>query len=131
VIHIASGISGLMSSIVVGNRAGFNDGKDPLKFEPHNILFTYVGLCMLWVGWLGFNGGSAMGANPRAAYAVLCTIVSPCLLLLFLPSVKGESHFSPPYLLLCSPNVRSQPLHRVALGFWSRHISVASPLSLA
>lgn len=53
VVHISSGIAGLMSSIVVGNRNGF--GVD--KFPPHNILYSMTGAALLWVGWFGFNAG--------------------------------------------------------------------------
>jgi len=72
VVHISSGIAGLMSTIVVGNRKGF--GVD--KFDPHNTLVTLMGASFLWVGWFGFNGGSAYKANDRAAYALLATQIS-------------------------------------------------------
>ena len=57
--------------LVVGNRRGF--GKE--RFEPHNILITFMGMSMLWVGWFGFNAGSACGANFNAGYAMLATQV--------------------------------------------------------
>eukprot|EP00981_Chlorochromonas_danica_P002297 scaffold440_cov277-Ochromonas_danica.AAC.31 len=69
VVHITSGISGLVIAIYLGPRKGF--GKD--RFDPHNILFTAVGACMLWVGWFGFNAGSALASNDRAAMAMLIT----------------------------------------------------------
>ena len=72
VVHIASGVSGLMSSIVVGNRRGF--GKE--RFEPHNTLLTFMGTCMLWVGWMSFNGGSALAADSRAGGAMLMTHIA-------------------------------------------------------
>ena len=59
--------------IIVGNRVGFGTSKFA---EPHNILVTYMGMSMLWVGWFGFNAGSAYGANARAAFALLATQVS-------------------------------------------------------
>ena len=72
VVHIASGISGLVSTYVVGNRRGF--GKE--RFEPHNILLTFMGTCMLWVGWMSFNGGSALAADSRAGFAMLMTHIA-------------------------------------------------------
>jgi len=74
-VHIASGITGLVSSVVVGNRRGF--GKQ--RFEPHNILLTFMGTCMLWVGWMGFNAGSAISGNfdmNLAGNACLATQIS-------------------------------------------------------
>ena len=72
VVHISSGVSGLVSSIYLGHRKGY--GKD--KFEPHNLLLSFIGMCMLWVGWFGFNAGSAGAANGRAGYAMLVTQIS-------------------------------------------------------
>eukprot|EP01035_Chromulina_nebulosa_P029462 gene29462-39050_t len=70
VIHIASGVSGLVCSIYMGKRTGWRPNKE---FKPHNILFTLTGASMLWVGWFGFNAGSANGANERAGYALMMT----------------------------------------------------------
>ena len=72
VVHICSGASGLATVIVLGNRKGFKTD----KYDPHNILLTYMGMSMLWVGWFGFNAGSAVGANFNAGYAMLATQVS-------------------------------------------------------
>ena len=57
-VHIASGVAGLMSTIVIGNRKA--KGKE--RFEPNNALLTFFGSGLLWVGWYGFNAGSAMAA---------------------------------------------------------------------
>ena len=72
VVHISSGVAGLCSTIIIGNRKGF--GKE--RFEPHNILLAYVGASLLWVGWFGFNAGSAVSANPLAGQAMLNTQVA-------------------------------------------------------
>lgn len=58
VVHIASGVSGFMCTLMLGNRKGL--GKE--RFEPHNTLLTFLGTCLLWVGWYGFNAGSALAA---------------------------------------------------------------------
>jgi len=75
VVHIASGCSGLASVFVIGNRKGF--GKE--RFDPHNILYTVVGVSFLWVGWLGFNGGSWLYADGRAGMACLVTMISAAM----------------------------------------------------
>jgi len=72
VVHIAAGCSGLMSSLVVGQRAGF--GAE--NFQPHNILVSVLGASLLWVGWLGFNGGSAGADLKLGSVAVLNTQVA-------------------------------------------------------
>lgn len=72
VVHISSGVSGLITVLVIGNRKGF--GVD--KFEPHNVLLTFMGMSMLWVGWTGFNGGAAFNAGPQACYSVLNTLIA-------------------------------------------------------
>lgn len=72
VVHIASGVSGLVAAIMLGHRKGFRDE----VFQPHNVMFSVVGVCMLWVGWFGFNAGSAVSASKNAAMAMLVTHIS-------------------------------------------------------
>jgi Amt family ammonium transporter len=72
VVHITAGISALVIALVVGNRKGF-----PSKpMTPHNLTLTVAGAGMLWFGWFGFNGGSALGANGNAGMAMLVTHLS-------------------------------------------------------
>ena len=66
-MEIASGVSGLVSAVVLGHRKGY--GKE--VFEPHNILLTTVGAGMLWAGWFGFNGGSAFTSGIVMNYYCL------------------------------------------------------------
>lgn len=72
VIHLSSGVAGLVFAYMLGPRRGF--GMD--RFDPHNILFSFIGACMLWVGWFGFNAGSAFAANDRAAMAQLSSQIA-------------------------------------------------------
>ena len=72
VVHINAGIAGLVAAIVVGPRVGF--GKEAM--QPHNLTFTLIGACLLWVGWFGFNAGSNLEANGLTAMALLNTIVA-------------------------------------------------------
>ncbi len=72
VVHINSGVAGLVAAIVVGKRVGF--GKDILA--PHNLTYSVVGAALLWVGWFGFNAGSALAADGAAGMAMMVTQVA-------------------------------------------------------
>lgn len=69
VVHINAGVAAIVAAIVLGNRKGF--GSTPMP--PHSLTLTVVGACMLWVGWFGFNGGSALAADGAASMAMLVT----------------------------------------------------------
>jgi Amt family ammonium transporter len=69
VVHISSGVSALVCAIFVGKRIGF--GKDPMP--PHNLTYTCIGTALLWVGWFGFNAGSALSAGTFAVNAFVAT----------------------------------------------------------
>ena len=72
VVHINAGIAGLVIAIMGGKRIGL--GRD--NFAPHNLVLTYIGAMMLWVGWFGFNAGSELAADGIAGYALINTIVA-------------------------------------------------------
>ena len=72
VVHINAGIAGLVAALVVGKRVGY--GKEAMS--PHNMAFTLAGAAMLWVGWFGFNAGSAVAANASAGMAMAVTQIS-------------------------------------------------------
>ncbi len=69
VVHISSGVAGLVAALVLGKRKGY--GTTPMI--PHNIPFVLIGAALLWFGWFGFNGGSAVAANGLAMNAFLVT----------------------------------------------------------
>ncbi len=69
VVHISSGFSALVCAILLGKRLGY--GQEPMP--PHNLTYTFIGATMLWVGWFGFNAGSAGGANAAAVNAFVAT----------------------------------------------------------
>ena len=69
VVHITSGISALVCAIMLGKRKGY--GTEPMK--PHSLVLSFIGACMLWVGWFGFNAGSALGAGALATSAFVAT----------------------------------------------------------
>ena len=72
VVHITAGVAALVAAIVLGPRQEFL--KKPIP--PHNMTMTFIGAAMLWVGWFGFNGGSALSAGGDAAMAILATHIS-------------------------------------------------------
>ena len=72
VVHITAGIAALVLCIVLGPREGYP--RTPMP--PHNLTMTFMGTAMLWVGWFGFNGGSALAADGNAAMAVVVTHIS-------------------------------------------------------
>jgi Amt family ammonium transporter len=69
VVHISAGMSALVAVLIMGKRVGH--GRVPMP--PHNLPFAVIGAAMLWVGWFGFNGGSALGANGLASSAFMAT----------------------------------------------------------
>ncbi|WP_371872596.1 ammonium transporter [Gilvimarinus sp. DA14] len=72
VVHITAGVAALVAALVLGQRDGFQS----VAMPPHNMTMTVTGAGMLWVGWFGFNGGSALAANGDAAMAMLVTHIS-------------------------------------------------------
>ena len=72
VVHINSGVAGLVAAYMLGKRMGL--GRESMA--PHNLTLTVLGASLLWVGWFGFNGGSALGANGSAGYALIVTQVA-------------------------------------------------------
>ncbi len=72
VVHINAGIAGLASCLVLGKRLGY--GKEPMP--PHNLVLTLIGASLLWVGWFGFNAGSAVAADGRAGMAMMATQIA-------------------------------------------------------
>ena len=72
VVHITCGTAAIVAAVTLGSRRGFPDRMTP----PHNMTLTVMGAGMLWVGWFGFNGGSALAANGDAAMAIAVTHIS-------------------------------------------------------
>ena len=72
VVHISSGLTGLLLCLVLGRRRGFG----MVSYRPHNVPFVALGAGLLWFGWFGFNGGSAFAADAVATLAILNTVVA-------------------------------------------------------
>ena len=72
VVHINSGVAGLVAAIVLGKRIGYGEE----NMAPHNLVLSLIGASMLWVGWFGFNAGSALAANGTAGMAMAVTQIA-------------------------------------------------------
>ncbi len=72
VVHINAGIAGLVTCIVIGRRSGYGSE----NMAPHNLTLSLIGASLLWVGWFGFNAGSAVSAGPRAGMAMTVTQIA-------------------------------------------------------
>ena len=129
VVHITAGYSALAFAIVIGARKGFGNR----TFEPHNIPYSVLGASLLWVGWFGFNGGSALGANGIAVNAILTTNTAAAsaglvwMLLSWLdnkPSVLGIITGAVVGLVAITPAAGYvTPLSAIAIG------AIAAPIS--
>ena len=69
VVHITSGVSALVTALYLGKRLGYPHE----SMKPHNLVISFIGACLLWVGWFGFNAGSALGASALATSAFVAT----------------------------------------------------------
>jgi Amt family ammonium transporter len=72
VVHISSGVSGLVLCIIIGKRQGYEN----TSYRMHNVPFVALGMALLWFGWFGFNAGSALAANSLAAHAFMTTALA-------------------------------------------------------
>ena len=91
VVHVTCGVAALVSAIMIGPRKGFPHTPLP----PHNRSMVVIGAAMLWVGWFGFNAGSAVAANGDAAMAMLVTHISAAVAALVWMSVEWIKHGKP------------------------------------
>ena len=91
VVHVNAGIAGLTAALVIGRRHGYPAAATP----PHNVPFALVGAALLWVGWFGFNAGSALAANGTAGMAVLVTQVATAAAALTWMSFEWALHGKP------------------------------------
>ncbi|MFT4560373.1 MAG: Amt family ammonium transporter [Gammaproteobacteria bacterium] len=94
VVHINAGVAAIVAAVVLGNRKGFPTTAMP----PHNMTLTVMGASMLWVGWFGFNAGSAVAANGDAGMAMLVTHISAAAGSLAWIAVEWIKHGKPSVL---------------------------------
>ena len=113
VVHVNAGVAGLVCAYALGRRRGY--GREP--FEPYNLAFTMAGASLLWVGWFGFNAGSAVAADGRAGLAMLVTHVAAAAGAASWMIAEWTVRRSPSLLGLCSGLVAGLVAITPAAGF--------------
>jgi len=113
VVHISSGVSALVCAILIGKRIGF--GTEPMP--PHNLTYTAIGATMLWVGWFGFNAGSALAANGLASSAFCATHFAAAAAALTWAGIEWTVRGKPTVLGACSGAVAGLVCITPAAGF--------------
>jgi len=120
VVHMSSGWSALILCLIVGKRTGF--GKR--AFMPHSLVLTVVGTGMLWVGWYGFNAGSAVAADGIAANAFVATTLAAAIGGAVWPTLEWVTRGKPTVLGFCSGVVAGLVVITPAAGFVSASSAV-------
>src|SRR5664280_792162 len=115
VVHMTSGWSALILCLILGKRMGF--GKDPMP--PHSMVLCMVGTGMLWVGWYGFNAGSAVAADGIAANAFTATTLATAVACIVWPALEWSMRGKPTVLGFCSGVVAGLVVITPAAGFVS------------
>src|SRR6188768_1207636 len=113
VVHMSSGWSALVLALIVGKRKGF--GKE--NFAPHSMVLTMIGTGMLWVGWYGFNAGSAVAADGVASQAFLTTTLATAVACAAWPAAEWISRGKPSVLGFCSGAVGGLVVITPCAGF--------------
>ncbi|MBI5322680.1 ammonium transporter [Bradyrhizobium sp.] len=113
VVHLSAGIGGLVAAKVLGNRHGY--GSENLA--PYDLSLAIIGTGMLWVGWFGFNGGSALTASPRAVMAITATHLSACAGALTWAALEWSTRRKPSVLGMISGAVAGLGTITPASGF--------------
>jgi ammonium transporter, Amt family len=113
VVHINSGIAGLVAAIVLGRRKGYGTE----NMAPHNLVYTATGAALLWVGWFGFNGGSAGAASDSAAMAILVTQICAAAAALAWMFAEWVTHGKPSVLGIASGAIAGLVVITPASGF--------------
>ena len=113
VVHISSGISALVCALVMGARLGYGHNHMP----PHNLTYTVIGAALLWVGWFGFNAGSALNASGLAASAFAATHFAAAAGAVSWPVMEWITRGKPTVLGACSGAVAGLVCITPAAGF--------------
>lgn len=113
VVHLISGLTALLCAVLMGKRLGF--GQEPMP--PHNLTYTTIGAALLWVGWFGFNAGSAVGASPLAVSAFVATHLAAAAGVLAWSGAEWLQRGKPSILGACSGAVAGLVCITPAAGF--------------
>ena len=113
VVHINAGVAAIVAAVILGKRKGFPESPMP----PHNLTMTVTGASMLWVGWFGFNAGSAVAANNDAGMAMLATHISAAAGSLAWMAIEWMKHGKPSVLGIVTGMVAGLGTITPASGF--------------
>jgi ammonium transporter, Amt family len=113
VVHVTAGVAALVACVVIGPRRGYPD----TQMLPHNMTMCVTGTGMLWVGWYGFNGGSALAASSNAAMAIAVTQISAATAALTWMCIEWTRHGKPSVLGLATGAVAGLAAVTPASGF--------------
>jgi len=113
VVHINCGIAGLVTALVIGRRLGYGSE----NMAPHNLTLSVIGASLLWVGWFGFNAGSALAADGRAGMAITVTQIATAAAALAWMFAEWPSHGKPSVLGILSGAVAGLVAITPASGF--------------
>jgi Amt family ammonium transporter len=113
VVHINAGVAGLVAALVIGNRMGYGR----LPFPPNNLVYSVIGASLLWVGWFGFNAGSAVAADFRAGMAMAVTQIATAAAALAWMAVEWALKGKPSVLGIASGAVAGLVAITPASGF--------------
>ena len=113
VVHINAGIAGLVAAIFLGRRYGYGSE----NMAPHNLVYSVIGASLLWVGWFGFNAGSAVGANTSAGMAMAVTQIATAAAALAWMFTEWLIHKKPSILGIISGAIAGLVAITPAAGF--------------
>lgn len=113
VVHVSSGFSALICALVLGKRLGYGQEAMP----PHNLTYTCIGAALLWVGWFGFNAGSALASTAQAANAFVATHLAAAMGAVAWPAAEWFARGKPSILGACSGAVAGLVCITPACGF--------------
>lgn len=113
VVHLSAGIAALVCALMLGRREGYPHQQMP----PHSLTLTVVGTGMLWVGWFGFNAGSALGANKTAAMAMMVTQLAAATAAITWMGIEWVKFGKPSVLGICTGAVAGLATITPASGF--------------
>ena len=113
VVHLSAGVAALVCALVLGKRRGYPGTMMP----PHSLTLTVVGTGMLWVGWFGFNAGSAIAANGTAVMAMMATQLAAATAGMTWMAIEWLKHGKPSVLGICSGAVAGLATITPASGF--------------
>lgn len=113
VVHINAGVAGLVCALVIGKREGYRS----VNMAPHNLAYALIGASLLWVGWFGFNAGSALAANASAGMAMAATQIAAAAAALAWMFAEWKTHGKPSILGVISGAVSGLVAITPAAGF--------------